>query len=116
MSELTGRYVEHIDRGEACAGDFSFATRYSDKSDNPKPCTLLFICPCGCGKLGALDLKGPYAYEPASADGRAQWDWDGSRERPTLTPSILDHNLNSKGERIGEHWHGYLTAGVWKKC
>lgn len=31
------------------------------------------------------------------------WDWDGNREAPTLTPSIL---CNVSG------WHGYLTKGV----
>ena len=31
------------------------------------------------------------------------WDWDGNREAPTLTPSIL---CKVSG------WHGYLTNGV----
>ncbi len=34
-------------------------------------------------------------------DGRAQWDWDGDRERPTFAPSI-----NCTG-----CWHGYIRGG-----
>jgi len=35
--------------------------------------------------------------------GRAQWDWDGNRETPTLSPSI---NCES---HCG--WHGYIRNG-----
>lgn len=31
------------------------------------------------------------------------WTWDGSREAPTLTPSILHHG--------NPEWHGYMTKG-----
>jgi len=31
------------------------------------------------------------------------WTWDGNKDAPTLTPSIL---VKSNGT-----WHGYLTAG-----
>jgi hypothetical protein len=37
------------------------------------------------------------------------WDWDGNREAPTLTPSVLQSGLPCR-------WHGYLTAGEWKEC
>lgn len=36
------------------------------------------------------------------------WKWDGNREAPTLTPSIL-HWGGGRGEPAT--WHGYLTAG-----
>lgn len=114
---VVARHVNHIDRedgGDARPGDFQFATRYGDASENPKPCAMLFICPCGCGKLNALDLRGPHANH--IGDARPSWDWDGNRERPTLMPSILDWNTNEKGEKVSEHWHGYLTAGVFKAC
>lgn len=39
-------------------------------------------------------------------DGGARWHWDGNKERPTLTPSILD-----KGDCCG--WHGWLRNGEW---
>jgi uncharacterized protein DUF6527 len=35
--------------------------------------------------------------------GRAQWDWDGNRDAPTLAPSV---NCESA---CG--WHGYIRAG-----
>lgn len=35
--------------------------------------------------------------------GRPQWDWDGNRENPTLSPSI-----NCEGH-CG--WHGYVRGG-----
>lgn len=35
-------------------------------------------------------------------DGQC-WQWDGNREAPTLTPSILHHSVPP--------WHGYMRAG-----
>lgn len=40
-----------------------------------------------------------------------KWLWDGNRERPTLTPSILIFMPRPDGGR-DELWHGYMTAGV----
>lgn len=56
---------------------------------------LLFKCPCGCGLMGALDFR---PHESPS------WDWNGDKEKPTLTPSV-----HTPG-----HWHGFLTDGVWR--
>lgn len=61
-------------------------------------------------------MKGPFARDPVVSDGRDTWEWDGNREAPTLTPSILKWQLDKHGKRVGEHWHGYLTAGVFKLC
>lgn len=61
---------------------------------------IAFNCPCGCGREGYLPL------DPSSPGPR--WDWDGNREAPTLTPSVL-----FKG---GCEWHGFLTAGEWRSC
>lgn len=36
------------------------------------------------------------------------WNWNGNRDAPTLTPSIL-HWGNGKGSPAT--WHGYLTDG-----
>lgn len=62
---------------------------------------LLYRCPCGCGRLGGLPF-GPKS-EDDIKHSRATWDWNGNREVPTLTPSI--HHVN--------HWHGFLTDGMW---
>ncbi len=34
--------------------------------------------------------------------GDNKWQWDGSHEKPTLSPSILVHGK----------WHGFLREGV----
>lgn len=61
---------------------------------------LSFLCPCGCGDLCGIKIRD---------DGRnvgGAWGWNGNWDSPTATPSI----------RVGpgEHWHGYLTDGVFK--
>lgn len=50
----------------------------------------------GCS-FGGMDI----VRTAAEKKGTACWIWNGSIEKPTLTPSI-----NWKG-----HWHGYLTNG-----
>lgn len=61
---------------------------------------IAFRCPCGCGLQSWL---------PVNRADVACWDWDGNRERPTLTPSILQSGLPCK-------WHGFLTAGEFVTC
>jgi hypothetical protein len=60
---------------------------------------LSFLCPCGCGMLCGINV--------GEKDGAKVWGWNGDEDRPTATPSI---NIN-----MG-HWHGYLTAGVFRSC
>lgn len=60
-----------------------------------------YHCPCGCG-LRASILVGN-GFKPADSPS---WNWNGSREKPTLQPSI--HHR--------DHWHGWLTDGVWRSC
>lgn len=60
-----------------------------------------FRCPCGCGCESYLPIAGP--------DKSEGWVWDGNRDRPTLTPSILQSGLPCK-------WHGYLTDGEFRQC
>jgi hypothetical protein len=60
-----------------------------------------FRCPCGCGFESWLPVN--------RSDGLGGWDWDGNREAPTLTPSILQSGLPCK-------WHGFLTAGEFVQC
>lgn len=40
-------------------------------------------------------------------EGKASWNWNGNKEAPSLTPSILVHPY--PGWTSG--WHGYLTDG-----
>ena len=60
---------------------------------------MAFRCPCGCGFESWLPI------------GREQrgWEWDGNREAPSLTPSILQSGMPCK-------WHGYLTSGEFRPC
>lgn len=59
---------------------------------------IAFRCPCGCGYESWL---------PLNREGG--WNWDGNREAPTCTPSILQSGLPCK-------WHGYLTDGEFRSC
>jgi hypothetical protein len=38
---------------------------------------------------------------------KTSWNWDGSHESPTLSPSILVRGDQSQPEK----WHGYLRSG-----
>lgn len=40
--------------------------------------------------------------------GTAQWDWNGNREAPTLSPSV--------NCEMHCGWHGYIENGVILKC
>ncbi len=108
-----GRLVVNIDSaedpdGKLPAGVFSYFKAYG-APDDASDKGLLFGCPCGCGEMNSVDFR--------FADGhRPSWNWDGNREAPTLTPSILIYQMNERGEKIGEHWHGFLTAGQWRSC
>jgi hypothetical protein len=82
-------------------GSYKFY-RHHGEPESIGPAGIHFVCPCGCGDVCGIafrnykDQKGPI------------WTWDGSRDEPTCTPSIL---------RIGGcAWHGYLTDGVFRSC
>lgn len=105
----TAVLVENLDDEGArmAPGTFSFYTVYGDKTESEAG--ILFGCPCGCGSLMGVGFDTHESQRP-------RWHWDGNRESPTLTPSILIYQLNDKAERIGEHWHGFLTAGEFRSC
>ena len=63
---------------------------------------LHFVCPCGCGVVAGIAFLNP----PGQAGPK--WTWNGNREKPTCTPSIL--------KLSGCRWHGYLTDGVFRSC
>jgi hypothetical protein len=57
---------------------------------------------------------------PLSADGAPitkhghtgpSWQWDGNREKPTLSPSIF---VGMRSTPPG--WHGFVRAGVMETC
>lgn len=72
---------------------------WANGTDDQIAC-LRFVCPCGCSDVCTIPVRPGY--------GGAHWTWDGNKELPTLTPSIL---------RLGDcKWHGYLTGGVFITC
>ena len=40
--------------------------------------------------------------------GKPHWQWDGNKEAPTLSPSILVY----PAEGFTDGWHGYLRNGL----
>ena len=70
------------------------------------PYMIAFGCPCGKCHDPEQVIHNSYLHitRPSQPSvGKPDWQWDGNREAPTLTPSI---------QRRGAcNWHGYLRAG-----
>ena len=72
--------------------------------------SIWFKCPkrkdLDCGGLlilGRTNIK----HDPQNQNGgNAHWNWDGNRDRPTLTPSV----------NCGRCWHGYIRNGRTVDC
>lgn len=63
---------------------------------------LTFLCPCGCGSPCGISIR---------EDGQhteKNWGWNQDRDKPTTNPSIFINPTKN-------HWHGYLTDGVFRK-
>jgi hypothetical protein len=93
--------ASHIaDRDEFCRrlepGSF-----WVGEPDSDGERSFWYVCPCGCGRRAPLTVG--ENFKPAD---RPSWNWNGSLEAPTLTPSV--HHVG--------HWHGWLTDGIWKVC
>lgn len=86
-TKLPIRFVEDIGENHTVAkpGDAEWSIDHAH---------LLFMCPCGGGHLSGVPVNRPA--------GLLSWQWNGNKEKPSLTPSI--HNINCG-------WHGYLTDG-----
>jgi hypothetical protein len=96
VTEVIGKRVD--ERFPKNAGEFSFPTAHS----------IRFRCPCGCGDCIGIGIKLASDPIPEGFDREDFWDWNGDKEKPTLTPSI---------QAVGGcQYHGYLTAGVFKSC
>lgn len=64
-----------------------------------------FTCPCGCGKIGSVRF--------VTARKPSAWTWNGSRNTPTVSPSI-DLQADDGNGGLVSHWHGWLVDGMWK--
>lgn len=89
---------EHLSDGTP--GAFSYYAMHGDPPDAP-PAGPHFVRPCGCGAIGGVSFRG---------SRRPQWSYDGDREKPTCTPSILFTG------GCPTRWHGFLTAGCFEGC
>lgn len=99
---VTGKLLSGIgDEWPEKPGEFCFLD-----SQVKKEACLAFMCPCGCGREGALPIR-------PSEEKSDSWEWDGNREQPTLQPSIW-RNKNKYPEACG--WHGHLVKGIWISC
>jgi hypothetical protein len=76
-------------------GDYTFA---EDEA-------TLYVWLPGMGGPDALQIRRGSALAGTAERGHV-WGWNGSVERPTLTPSI-----HAPGQ-----WHGYLTDGRLVSC
>lgn len=76
-------------------GDWCFA------ETRDGPCMLL-LYPYGNGLRDVVHL--PLSRE---AGVPKRWDWNGSEDAPTLSPSIRVMVSNQE-----ERWHGYLRNGI----
>lgn len=92
---VTARLVGSVVTDEWPAGWISFF----DTAD-AQPAGFHFRCACGCGAVGGVTV---------AAGG---WEWNGSREKPTVRPSVA----LTRDPAEGVHWHGWLTDGVWRSC
>jgi Family of unknown function (DUF6527) len=95
------RWVQSVHADDAQPGDAKWYVR-ENSPHRGGLAGLLFVCPCGCGDIGAVAI-----HRPAGESGPL-WSWNGDRERPTLSPSIL------RTGGSGCTWHGFLTEGVFR--
>lgn len=66
--------------------------------DSDAPTGFHFKCPCGCKAVGGVRLSGAGA-----------WEWNGDKEKPTVSPSVLLYDRD-----MSSHWHGWLRNGIWE--
>lgn len=85
---------------DACKNPGDFFITSPDQNDKNRR-RLSFLCPCGCGALAGVRVRD----DGQEVDGA--WGWNRDEDRPSTTPSILI---------MPDHWHGYLTDGVFKSC
>lgn len=72
---------------------------------------LIFKGSCSGPHSGHSIHAIPLADTPDRPATGASWQWDGNRERPTLSPSLLHHHTD-----MSEAWHGFIRAGRAESC
>jgi Family of unknown function (DUF6527) len=100
MEDAPFRRVENYDAIEK-AGDGCWSTWHGAPD---RVASLVFMCPCGCGMVSSIRVSAP----PVGTEPGPVWSWNGDKDKPTTTPSILRLD--------GCKWHGFLTDGVFRSC
>lgn len=59
--------------------------------------TASFMCP-GCGEYHSVGLAGSRG---------PQWGWNGDKDRPTFTPSVLFRSGHFTDRQVGDCWCDY---------
>lgn len=74
--------------------------------------TLMFACP-GCIAGGPDGYDGIHTLPVNTKEeiGKPVWTWDGNREAPTLSPSILTHGSENG---LYSRCHSFLRNGVFE--
>lgn len=87
MNDVPARLNPRVWDDDSLSGDYKISDGH-----------IIYRCPCGNGQLRSVPI--------ATGEKQAHaWQWNGSVEKPTLTPSI---------QVVGDcGWHGFLTDGVW---
>jgi len=96
---ITGHIVEQetLLNGTAKTGDYAFA----QTGDG----LFLFCLLPGDSNMHGLPL------EKGKVHDRPCWNWDGDKQNPSMTPSILAYGPDGKA-----FWHGYLRNGRFESC
>jgi len=91
------------------AGDCYFGS-YQGVDEKDLRCLWLTLPTADGGvSTACIDIVPPGGNPPLKEHPR--WNWNGSIERPSLTPSIRHANIES-----GRYWHGHLVDGVLVGC
>lgn len=94
--------AKKIDRDDFPKNPGEFSWRPSEEN----PTRMVICCPCGCGDVIGVNVKPERQFE--NGPEVPPWQWDGNRDKPTITPSIQVLS--------GCKWHGYLTNGEFTTC
>lgn len=91
------------------AGDCYFGSYQGVDPHNMVAFWLTLPTADGGASSACIDIIPPGGQPPPKE--RPRWTWNGSTERPTLSPSIRHSSIEH-----GDYWHGFLTDGVLVGC
>lgn len=108
-TKINAQYLDHPGTPRSAPGAFWYLQGFNGEPDTG----IHHTCPCGCGIISGINLKG---------DRVPLWTITGTRDKPTLAPSVGIHAWENnptyprraEKEADGYHWHGWLRNGVWE--